>query len=145
MLNRFVFIALLTPVWVFAADSPLVSADPINPAYMVKLLLSLSVVVGLIFALAWMVKKYNVMPSLNGGPIKILSSLALNSRDRIALLEVGEEQILVSISPGKISKIHELKIPLKQSELDINVTPFAQKFGNILKKQQQKQQSHETV
>jgi flagellar protein FliO/FliZ len=50
--------------------------------------------------------------------IRIVSSLALNSKDRLLLVQIGEEQILISASPGRIGKVHELQAPVDPASFD---------------------------
>ena len=109
------------------------NTSPLKSDYMGNLLLSLGLVVGLILALAWLVKRFNVIPQQNQGLIKVLSTLALSSRDRIALIQVGEEQLLISLTPGNITKLHSLKSPIAITE-DIQDS-FKSKFKNVVNEQ----------
>ncbi len=106
---------------------------PLTGDYITKLLLSLGLVVGIIFLLAWMVKRFNVIPHQSQGLIKIISTLSVGSRDRIALIQVGDEQLLIALSPGKISKLHSLKTPVDTSN-STNVS-FKSKFNSLIDKQ----------
>jgi len=106
------FCWLYLPLMAYAeANKP--TTGPITSDYMAKLLLSLGLVVAIIFALAWLVKRFRFLPNQRHDLIKILSTLPLGSRDRLALIQVGEEQLLIALTPGKISKLHCLKKPIQ--------------------------------
>ncbi len=77
-----------------------------------QMLLGLFMVIAIIIGLSLAVKKLNMFPTGAPGAIKIISGLALSNKDRILLLQVGDEQILVSASPGQVHKVHELRTPV---------------------------------
>ena len=65
--------------------------------------------------LAWFAKKMNRFHSAADGSLKVIGGLSMGSRERIVLLQVGEEQLLLGVSPGRISKLHVLGTPLEES------------------------------
>lgn len=68
-----------------------------------QLVLGLLLVVGLIFALAWLMRRLQNAGPGNGQVIEMIGSRALGPRDRLVLVQVGEEQILLGITPGRIT------------------------------------------
>jgi flagellar protein FliO/FliZ len=118
-----------------AADKP-VAVDPASSSYLMKLSFGLLVVVGLVFFLAWMVKKMQLVQSSNNGLIKIVSAISVGQRERIALIQVGEEQLLIGLTPGRIDRLHTLQ---KAIQTDDQSTPasssFQQKFQQLLNKE----------
>jgi len=124
------------------AETVKTATSPVSGDYMAKLLLSLGLVVAIIFALAWLVKRFNFIPQQNQGLIKVLSTLSIGSRDRLALVQVGDEQLLIALTPGKISKLHCLKNPIT-TDAQTN-SSFKNKFDSLIDKQTKKAQSVET-
>ncbi|MEQ8408528.1 MAG: flagellar biosynthetic protein FliO [Gammaproteobacteria bacterium] len=95
-----------------------------------QMLLGLFMVIAIIIGLSLAVKKFNMFPTGAPGAIKIISGLALSNKDRILLLQVGDEQILVSASPGQVRKVHELRTPVA---VETNqASDEAKNFANIL-------------
>lgn len=94
--------------------------DPVSTGYLLKLTLGLVIVVGIIFGLAWFMKKMQWAQHSQKGLIRIVSAVSVSHRDRIALIQVGEEQILVGMSPGRMQTLHTLKSP-------VEVSPASQK------------------
>ena len=129
------FFYLMAPDLALAVDtkSP---TSPLTSDYMAKLLLSLGLVVVIIFALAWLVKRFNFIPQQSQGLIKIISTLSVGSRDRLALIQVGDEQLLIALTPGKISKLHRLKTPIDMNEQ--TSSSFKNKFEALIDKQVKK-------
>lgn len=80
----------------------------LNVDSLLQVLIALISVICIIFILSVLVKKFNILPGGSSGLIKIISGISLTSKDRLLLIQVGDEQILVSTSPSGINKIHEL-------------------------------------
>ncbi len=45
----------------------------------------------------------------------MIGSRALGPRDRLVLVQVGEEQILLGLTPGRITPLHVLKTPVQRA------------------------------
>lgn len=111
------------------------AVDPVSSSYMLKLTAGLVLVVGLVFFLAWLVKKTQLVQGSNSGLIKIVSAISVGQRERIALIQVGEEQILVGLTPGRIDKLHKLEKTLSVDNAAVPATnAFQQKFQQLINK-----------
>lgn len=135
MIRKILFISFwMLPGALLAEEKPAVlpSIDPLSSSYLFKLTGGLILVVMVIFLLAWMMRKMNLTQHGKSGLIRIVAGLSVGSRDRIVLLQVGSEQLLLGLSPGKIEKLHTLQKPL---ELDQDSSPdssFASKLSKII-------------
>ena len=99
-------------------------------------LLGLLLVVGLIFALAWLLRRVQRVGPGNGQVIEMIGSRALGPRDRLVLVQVGEEQILLGITPGRITPLHVLKTPVQTTQSQPATPEFAQRLMELLGKDQ---------
>ena len=99
---------------------------------MLQMFLALIVVVLVIVGLSILIKRFSLVPGSSSGMIKILGGLPLNSKDRLLLVQVGDEQILISASPGRIGKIHDLQTPLDPEKFGITTKPDRNSFNNLL-------------
>ena len=88
------------------------SGDPLSSGYLLKLVIGLLTVLALIFVFAWAARKMRLTPSGQQGAIRVLSAISVGQRERIALIQVGDEQILVGLSPGRMQTLHTLKEPV---------------------------------
>jgi flagellar protein FliO/FliZ len=78
----------------------------------------LVVVVLVILASAWLVRRFG--GGLLGGSqtIRVLSATSLGGRDRLALVQVGEQQLLLGVSPGRINALHVFDEPVVRVDED---------------------------
>ena len=103
-----------------------------------QLLLGLLLVIALIFVLAWVMRRVQRVGPNSGQVIELISSRALGPRDRLMLVQVGQEQILLGITPGRITPLHVLKEPVQVPERE-QVTPeFAQQLMKLMGKDKDK-------
>ena len=72
----------------------------------------------------------------NGQVIEMIGSRALGPRDRLVLVQVGEEQILLGITPGRITPLHVLKTPVSVDQGQSATPEFAQRLMELLGKDQ---------
>lgn len=97
------------------ADSNLISAasqqanavtSPVTSSTVIEMVFYLMLVVAVIFFCAWLFRRMGGMGVGAAGLIKILTAISLGSRDRIVLIQVGDKQMLLGISPGRINTLH---------------------------------------
>jgi flagellar protein FliO/FliZ len=108
---------LFLPFAAFAQDSQesLITQN-LPSSYLLKLTLTLFFVVVVIFGIAWVLKRFNLTPQKGSGMIKVLGGMAVGTKDRLMVIEIGDERLLLGLSPGRIEKLHTLKYaPLVQS------------------------------
>ena len=103
-----------------------------------QLVLGLLLVLGLIFFLAWLLRRVQQAgPAGKGQVIELIGSRALGPRDRLMLVQVGNEQILLGLSPGTITALHVLKEPVEVPGGTEKATPeFAQRLMELMGKDQ---------
>ena len=101
-----------------------------------QLVLGLLLVVGVIFVLAWLMRRVQNVGPGNGQVIELIGSRALGPRDRLVLVQVGEEQILLGITPGRITPLHVLKTPVNVDQSKPATPEFAQRLMELLGKDQ---------
>lgn len=97
--------------------------------------LGLLAVVAVILALAWVLRRIQQNQPRGGQVIEMLGARALGPRDRLVLVQVGREQILLGLSPGRITPLHVLQHPVEAPKPGEPVTPeFAQRLMELLGK-----------
>lgn len=101
-----------------------------------QMILGLLLVIGLIFLLAWAMRRVQQVGPANGQLIELLSSRAMGPRDRLVLVQVGNEQILLGITPGRITPLHVLKEPVTAPAKQPATQEFAQRLMELLGKDQ---------
>ncbi|QHF04199.1 MULTISPECIES: flagellar biosynthetic protein FliO [Pseudomonas syringae group] len=100
----------------------------------VQLLFGLLLVVGLIFVLAWVMRRVQRIGPNNSQVIELVSSRAIGPRDRLVLVQVGGEQVLLGITPGNITTLHVLKEPVQVPVREQTTPEFAQRLLELMGK-----------
>lgn len=95
--------------------------------------IGLLVVVGLIFGCAWLVRRMNGLTGMNTGAMKVVSVMALGTRERIALVDVAGTQILVGVTPTAIRTLHVFDEPVVTQGQEVS-GEFAKKLQGLIGK-----------
>jgi len=68
---------------------------------------SLLLVVGLLLAMLWMLKRLKALQEKHNGPrqMELLETLSVGVRQKIALVRVGSRQVLVGMTPGQFTAL----------------------------------------
>ena len=104
-----------------------------------QLVLGLLLVLGLIFFLAWLLRRVQQAgPAGKGQVIELIGSRALGPRDRLVLVQVGNEQVLLGLTPGTITALHVLKEPVQVPSAEQATPEFAQRLMELLGKDKDK-------
>ncbi len=123
---------LAFPVW--AAEPTAIMNSSAMGAQLSKLLLGLLLVIGLIFLLAWLLRRVQQLNPRGTQVIKLISSQALGPRERLVLVQVGGEQILIGLSGGRITPLHVMKEPVHLPDAEPANPEFAQRLMELLGK-----------
>ena len=68
----------------------------------------LAVVLVVIFALAWAVRRFARLPGGGKGLVRIVGGVALGSRERAVVVAVGGTRLLLGVAPGQVRMLHVL-------------------------------------
>ena len=87
-------------------------------ASITEMLFYLMLVVGLIFFLAWLVKKVGYNNASQNHLMKVTACLPLTTKEKLMVVQIGEEQIVIGVAPGFVGHITALKSPMDSSDTD---------------------------
>lgn len=124
---------------VFPADHTKISKDftePVSTGSLIQVTLGLVVVLMVIGGAAWIARRFGHFQTGAHGSLRIIGGLHMGTRERIVLVQVGEQQLLLGVAPGRIQTLHVLDKPLTTSG-DIKQAPlkFADRLAAVLKRQ----------
>lgn len=123
------FLLLLFPLSAHATES---AGTTVSAGTYVQTGLALALIVGLLFGTAWLLRKLSGGKGFGQGGMKIVGGVALGPRERIALVEVGEDWLVIGIVPGQIRTLHRLPKGCSNQETESKPDqPFAQWLKNI--------------
>ena len=111
---------------------------------LVQMILVLMLVLGLLLAIAWVLRRAGLTQGAANGHLKILGGVSVGSRERVLLIQVGQEQLVIGVTAAEISLLHLLAEPvdvisgvntIENSSLGQS---FAQKLQQVVQQRRQK-------
>ncbi|TXX45629.1 flagellar biosynthetic protein FliO [Vibrio cholerae] len=93
---------------------------------------SLLFVIALILLLAWLLKRMRVPAFGQQKGLSIIKQLPVGTRERVMIIQVGEDQYLIGVTTQSIQLLAKLDNPLIQEELP--ATAFSHQLMQLLKK-----------
>jgi flagellar protein FliO/FliZ len=79
--------------------------SPLSTANLINTAVGLVVVVALMLALAWVVRRFVQTPGMSRGQIRLLGGVSLGAREKAVLLAVGGRRLLVGVAPGRVQTL----------------------------------------
>ena len=70
--------------------------------------LGLALVLGLIVAAAWVAKRFTPGALRGGMPLTIVASQAVGQRERVVIVEVADQWLVLGVAPGRVSALSTL-------------------------------------
>jgi len=99
------FISLLTP---FAANAAEAASPAVSAGTYLQTALALSLIVAILVGAAWLARKVSGGKKFGQGDMRVIGGVALGPRERIVLLEIGEQWLVIGIVPGQIRTLHRM-------------------------------------
>lgn len=123
-------ILIASPLWAQeGGQTARASTDIMSAGYLLQVFLSLAVVIGLMFGMLWVLRRFNAVGPGLSGDLRVLASVSLGQRERAVLVAAGEQQILLGVAPGSVRTLHVFDEPI----LDVNAKPASVNFGDVWK------------
>ncbi|MGF1739654.1 flagellar biosynthetic protein FliO [Vibrio profundum] len=123
-MKRFIIALALWPTLAYAAtDKQLDLATTFG---------SLLLVIALILFLAWLLKRMKVPTLTNQKGLCVVRQLQVGQKERIMIIQAGDEQLLVGVTSQSIQLISKLDKPLTQEELESR--SFATQLSQLFNK-----------
>ncbi len=72
---------------------------------LLQTILSLVLVLGILLGLAWFLKRYGPRAMGASANVKLVGALNIGGRERIMVVEVGDQWIVVGASPGRVNAL----------------------------------------
>jgi len=134
----FAAFSLVAPQAVFAklGDG---TTDAVTAGSIVQMIVGLAIVLAVLIGGALLVRRLGKFPAVADSPLKVITGLSLTPRDRLVVVQVGDKQLLLGLSPGRIQTLHVLEEPLDMSNTSPSgLNALTQRFGALLQSQMKK-------
>jgi flagellar protein FliO/FliZ len=99
-----------------AAPMPM-PAPPSAGGSLLQTTFSLLLVLAILVGLAWLLKRYGPKSVTGSANVKLVGALSVGARERILVVEVGEQWIVVGASPGRMNALATM--PRQEAEIDL--------------------------
>lgn len=70
---------------------------------------SLILVLAVFFLCVWLLRKTGSFTSITASQMRVISGLSLGTKERLVLIQLGDKQLLLGVSPGRIENLHTLE------------------------------------
>jgi flagellar protein FliO/FliZ len=101
------------------APAPLQSAPGASGGKLVQTIAALALVLGLLAGVAWLMKRFSPQRPPGSANLRIVGALNLGGRERIMVVEVGDQWIVVGASPGRMNALATMP---KQPDTELGST-----------------------
>jgi flagellar protein FliO/FliZ len=129
------------------AASQAVAVPSLGGAGIVQTGLGLVLVLALLFGLAWLAKRFGLQRPMGGGNVRIVGSAAVGQRERVVVVEVAGDWVVLGVAPGQVRGLHVIEAD-RVADMPTSATPaspagtqanraaqaFAQKLRDSMKK-----------
>jgi len=119
------------------------TATPVPTSLLGSMLLALLAVLALIMILAWLVKRFPGSALHCHNQIKMIAHLNLGQRERLLVIEVGDQQLLLGITNQHINCLHILPEPLLTSSA--YSAPVLPQFAHFMRQKTSKNSANEVA
>jgi flagellar protein FliO/FliZ len=91
---------------------PLYAVENNATAGLLQWLFSSLLVLGIIIALAWCLKKSRLVPQMGRPDFKVLFTLPVGYKEKLMVVQAGEQQLLLGVTAQQISFLTEINPPI---------------------------------
>jgi len=103
-----------------------------------SMIVSLLMVLALIIVSAFVLKRFNLTQQ-NSSQLRVIASLSLGAKEKVIVVQIGEEQLVLGVCPAHISLLKTLETPIesqtvKSAVLSGGLVNFLQKHTEKIEK-----------
>jgi len=102
---------------------------PVTTGSLLQLVLGLLLVLAVIALIAWLLRRLSGWNSTANGALKVVATLPIGQRERVVVIQAGEQQLLIGVTAGQVEMLHILEHPLPDSSA---TSPQNSKFARRL-------------
>jgi flagellar protein FliO/FliZ len=109
--------------------APVAMQAPTAGGSLLQTTFSLLVVLAVLVGLAWLLKRYGPKSVTGSANVKLVGALSVGTRERILVVEVGEQWIVVGASPGRMNALATM--PRQETDADAPLAAQALPSANF--------------
>lgn len=111
VIRHLILPALTSPVCVWAETPQTTYAPPVaavSASGMLQMLGGLLLVLAVIGAAGWLLRRFAAHPGAAAGAIKVIAGAAVGQRERVVLVEIGGTWLVLGVAPGQVRALHSM-------------------------------------
>ena len=117
-----------------AAQAPVAAtatSAPSSAGSLLQVIFGLLVVLGLLAGALWVLKRVGGGRLAGGSVVKIVGGVSVGNRERVMVVEVADQWIVIGVAPGQVSKLADM--PRQEQQQGSAAIPGAPNFSAWLK------------
>lgn len=118
------------PAW--ADEAVKTTPGVASGTHLINVLLSLLMVIAVILGLAWLLRRFGQGGFTSQQHMKVVASLAVGARERVVVVDVAGQQLLLGVTPQQIRTLHVFESPVIETSKDLESTDFKSKLMSIM-------------
>lgn len=96
----------------FAAPKASEPAAAVGAGGLAQVTLSLLLVLAAVFAAAWVMRRMRGLGKFGNGALHVVTEISVGTKERAVLVQVGNQQLLLGVAPGRVTTLHVLAEPV---------------------------------
>ena len=130
---------IVFPLLGLAEDGPVRTSEMSSASAMdvsgslLKVTIGLLFVVVAIFGSAWFLRRFGNVSTVPSQSLRIIGGLNIGSREKVLLLQVGEQQVLIGVTSSSIQPLHVLEKPVSVTGSETVSESFSVKLNQAIK------------
>jgi len=109
-------IPVLFSVAALAAQNPQTVApqlppSPISLGGLLQVLAGLAIVLAAVAGTAWLLRRFGPGQSSAGGVVRIVGGLMVGPKERLVVVEVNDNWLVLGVAPGQVNTLHTMPRP----------------------------------
>jgi flagellar protein FliO/FliZ len=105
-------------------------AAPASAGSLLRVLLGMVAVLALMAGAVWLLRRYGVTNAVSSGAVKLVGGLSVGGRERVLVLEVADQWIVVGVAPGRVSALSTM--PKQEAATLPQSMPMTKSFSSWL-------------
>lgn len=103
-----------------------------------QMLGGLVLVLIVILGLAWILKRFSLVPGTANGTMKLVAATGVGQRERVVIVEINGTWLVLGVAPGRVNMLHSMEKPATNSQQHDAPEPeaadFAKQFNDSIRK-----------
>ncbi|KAF0813058.1 Flagellar protein FliO [Andreprevotia sp. IGB-42] len=116
------------------ASAPLATLSaPSLSGQFVQVIVALGLVLGLIVAVAWLMRRFTMLPMAAGARLRVVSGVMVGPKERVVIVEIDDTWLVLGVTAQAVNKLHELPRSVQPAATPGPAMPaFAERLARAL-------------